>query len=285
MIKSERHILLDKNPVISHFSFSPPLVATADLKNEACFIFPINAEGNIYRTDGKKTVKTNNGILMRCGSYINKWESVDKSKDAEVVIIRFLPEILSQILDSDLQVSIKDNYDEKLQKNSSAVVPLDILLQKYLESLFFYFDNPQIVSTEIALLKIKELSLLLLKTNSPNPVKNLFLSLFEPAKFTLQDVVDANFRENLSMEELAKLSNMSISTFKRKFKNLIGEPPGSYIRKKRLEWALSMLKNSTVSVSDIAFDAGFEDPNYFSKVFSKHFGLSPSRYRLDFSSS
>lgn len=103
-------------------------------------------------------------------------------------------------------------------------------------------------------------------------------------KFTLQEIVDANFKENLAMEELAKLANMSISTFKRKFKNLIGESPGVYIRKKRLNWASSQLRGTNKSITDIAFDAGFRDPNYFSKVFSKHSGYSPSQYRLfDFS--
>ena len=285
MLKDKRQIFIGSDPVISHFNFTPPLVASAELKSEACFIFPINVKGNIYRVDGKKSVEATEGILMRCGNYINKWEAIDKDKDAEVVIIRLMPNILDKIIDEDLQNTIKKNFNKNSTTTSSIVVELDIMLNKYLESLLFYFDNPQIVSEEIALLKIKELSLLLLNSKTPNPVKDLFFSLFEPLKFSLQKIVDANFKEDLSMEELAKLSNMSVSTFKRKFKSLIGESPGFYIRNKRLNWASSQLKATDKPISEISFDAGFGDPNYFSKVFTKYSGISPSKYRLFHSSS
>lgn len=278
MIKERRHIYLANAPIISHFAFRPPLIASSDMKNEACFIFPINAQGKIYRQDGNKEVTEKEGVLMKCGQYINKWRGIDATQNSEVVIIRLLPNILEQILDNDIQKSLKEN-SSSLHNSTTEVVPLDNLLLRYLESLFFYFDNPDLVSDEIARLKIKELILLLLKTPQSNPVKALFARLYEPTKFSLKEIVDANYLEDLSLEEMAALANMSIATFKRKFKQFVGDSPGNYIRHKRLRLAARELLYTKKAVSEIAFDCGFSDPNYFAKAFSKQFGKSPTLYR------
>jgi len=239
----------------------------------------INVQGKIYRQDGHKEVKEKEGVLMKCGQYINKWRSMDANQNSEVVIIRLLPNILEQIFDNDLQKSLKHSLSRK-NKSTTEVIPLDNLLLRYLESLFFYFDNPELVSDEIVMLKVKELVLLLLKTPQSNPIKELFLRLYEPNKFSLQEIVDANYLEDLSLEEIAGLANMSIATFKRKFKQYVGDSPGNYIRKKRLQLAANELLYTKKSISEIAFDCGFNDSNYFAKAFSKQFGKSPTAYRL-----
>lgn len=278
MIKSKHQIRVKDRAVISHFSFIPPLKISADLENQACFIFPINLEGVIYRTDGKKEVGKEEGVLMKCGTYINKWQAIDPTQNSEIVIIRLFPDILSTIFDNDVKSFLKRSPLVS-SDTSSAIIELDELLKRYLESLLFYFDNPQLVSEELALLKIKELSLLLLKSEQSNPIKSLFLSLFEPTKFSLKEIVDLNVKEHLSLDELAALSNMSTPTFKRKFKNLIGVSPGQYIKNQRIELAALELKNTQKTIAEIAFDFGFQDPNYFSKSFSKRYGLAPTHYR------
>ena len=271
-------MLFGKEAVISHFEFVPPLDVIGNMDNEACFIFPVNSVGNVYRQDGCKQVGESEGILMKCGPYINKWNATVKGKNSEVVIIRFLPEILNHLLDNGIRKEL-NNYNRSKNTVTSEVVTLDLMLEKYLESLFFYFDNPQLVNEEIVFLKLKELCLLLVKTPQSNAVKELFLALFESVKFNLLGIVDKNYLEDLSISELASLSNMSTPSFKRKFKQLVGESPSRYIRNKRLKLACDELKNTSKNVSEIAFDCGYNDPNYFTKSFSKRFGLSPTEYR------
>ncbi|MBD9009716.1 MAG: AraC family transcriptional regulator [Clostridiales bacterium] len=50
-----------------------------------------------------------------------------------------------------------------------------------------------------------------------------------------------------------------------------------YIRKKRLEYACSMLKSGELSVAEVSEKAGFSDYNYFSRLFKKHYGVSPHK--------
>lgn len=261
---------------MSHFTFTPPLTAVSDLQNEACFIFPIDTEGNIYRRDGKIKVKPDEGVLMKCGTYVNKWSTIADKNVAEVVIIRISPRVIEAISESRAFELVKS---KTASLKTSATINLTILMQKYLDSLFFYFDNPSLVHDALVSLKVEELTMLLLNSDEPNPVIELISHLFETEKYDLKKVVDANVLENLSLDELASLCNMSTPSFKRKFKALIGSPPAQYIKQRKLAQAAKMLKGTDKTVATIAYDCGFESPNYFSKSFHKEYGYSPIQYR------
>ncbi len=276
MIIDQRHIEYEGQAVISHFKFEPPLVAASELSGHGCFIFPLNTRGDIYRQDGKKSVAEDQGILMKCGTYVNKWEGVKEGSPSEVVIIRLVPEVVETISEIKTAKLLYANYGEE---SSSAVIHLDELMNKFLENLFFYFDNPGLVNDELVALKIKELTLLLMNSKESNPLIDLLLTLFDAEKYQLKDIVDNHLYEQLSIGELATLANMSTPTFKRKFKAITGDSPGQYISQKRLMTAADMLEATTKNVSTIAYDCGFNDPNYFSKSFHSKYGVTPLEYR------
>ena len=83
----------------------------------------------------------------------------------------------------------------------------------------------------------------------------------------------------LGAEELSRAVNLSQSQLYRKMAALTGEPPNAFIRKIRLHRAKEMLQTTELTISEIAYDVGFNDPNYFSRTFSKEFGKTPSEYR------
>ena len=72
---------------------------------------------------------------------------------------------------------------------------------------------------------------------------------------------------------------MSLSTFKRNFKSVFNESPGRWITDKRITLASQFLNASDKTVSEIAYDCGFEDPSHFIKVFKKHVNVTPLVYR------
>ena len=276
MILDQRHITLEGRIIISHFRFTPPLVASSELQGQGCFIFPIGARGTVVRQDGNTQVSSEQGVLMKCGTYINKWEGTLDDEPAEVVILRLFPETIADSLETKTLSQLKERLSAPV---SAAVVDIDKLMQKYLESLFFYFDHPDLVTDELARLKLKELLLLLTGIQQPHVVFDVLSQLFDTDKFGLQEIVEANLFEDLSLEELAALANMGLSTFKRKFKDLVGQSPGQYIREKRLDTGAQLLRTTTKSVSEIAYEVGFSDPNYFSKAFRAMYGKAPMGYR------
>ncbi len=277
MILTQRHLELGGKAVISHFTFSPPLIAAADLDNTACFIFPIHTRGNIYRADGKTEITNTQGVLMKCGTYVNKWYNTDENAVSEVVILRLHPEVMQKVL-STTEVS---SFEKKeVTSPLNAVLELDVLLTKYLDSLFFYFDNKELATEELVALKVKELTLLLINSRNPNPVIELLSSLFYRDEYTLVEIVNANIFEDISLNEMAAIANMSPSTFKRKFKAEFQTTYSRYVMTKRLERARDLLiKKSKSTISEIAYDCGFNDPAYFTKSFKKKYQMSPTTYK------
>lgn len=89
------------------------------------------------------------------------------------------------------------------------------------------------------------------------------------------------YRRPLSITELAALSGRSLSTFKREFKELFQETPKKWITKRRLDEARFLFGTSDLTVSEICFAVGFENISYFSQLFRKQFGCSPSEIKRD----
>jgi AraC family transcriptional regulator len=91
--------------------------------------------------------------------------------------------------------------------------------------------------------------------------------------------VQSHLDEPLNLEALAGLTHFSVSHFHRVFKGMLGETIMDHLRRIRLERSCLMLTQSPVSVTEIAFDAGYDSLEAFSRVFRKTFGLSPSQCR------
>ena len=85
--------------------------------------------------------------------------------------------------------------------------------------------------------------------------------------------------EDLSLTELAAMAHFSPYHFHRIFRGMVGESIGEHIRRLRLERAATRLKNTQDSVTRLAFDAGYESHEAFTRAFRAMFGQSPSRFR------
>lgn len=79
--------------------------------------------------------------------------------------------------------------------------------------------------------------------------------------------------------ELCRVLNMSPSQLHRKLTAITHHTPVQLIRAVRLAHARVLLKKKDASVSEVAYDSGFKDPAYFSRIFSKTFNLSPSEFK------
>ncbi len=83
---------------------------------------------------------------------------------------------------------------------------------------------------------------------------------------------------DLKVDNFSKPLGCSKSQFYRKMISLTGKSPNTFIQEYRLNEALKLLSKKAGNVSEIAFQAGFSSPSYFSKCFKKKFGLLPVGY-------
>lgn len=98
----------------------------------------------------------------------------------------------------------------------------------------------------------------------------------------LREVIIAHLDQpEFDGNELARKVGFSSSQLHRKLTALTGLPAGRYIYQIRLGIARDMLKRKDLSISEVAYQTGFSDPAYFTKLFTKTFGQSPRKYRSD----
>ena len=141
------------------------------------------------------------------------------------------------------------------------------------------------------------------KESSPDVYYNLAFRLLISQKITLQriqkikasrastkkelfnrlniakNIIDDDFTHKISVADLAREAALSEFHFFRSFKEAFDQSPHQYILEKRLQLAKSLLLNDEMPVTEVAYQAGFNDIFSFSKAFKKQFNISPSRLR------
>ncbi len=94
-----------------------------------------------------------------------------------------------------------------------------------------------------------------------------------------RDRIDRDYAEPLDVPALARDALMSVGHFQRSFKEAFGETPYSWLMTRRIERAMSLLRNTTMSVTDVCMTVGCTSLGSFSSRFTELVGESPSAYR------
>jgi transcriptional regulator GlxA family with amidase domain len=100
-----------------------------------------------------------------------------------------------------------------------------------------------------------------------------------PAIEKSREWVQENFAEEITMEQLARLSHMSPFHFNRVFKQITRVSPYQYLLNFRMLHASHLLKTTDKTVSDIGWSVGFKRPDHFSYAFKSVNGFSPQHFR------
>ena len=96
----------------------------------------------------------------------------------------------------------------------------------------------------------------------------------------VHDIVINNItNENFGVVKLASLIGLSTSQTLKKVRAITGKSVNQYIRELRLSKAASLIKETDLTISEIAYKVGFSSQSYFNKVFRKRYGTTPSEYK------
>jgi len=85
--------------------------------------------------------------------------------------------------------------------------------------------------------------------------------------------------QKISVEDLARVSSLPMETFRKKFQTETGVPPLQYLLHYKIAKAKEMIGNQNMTIKQIAFEMGFTDPYYFSRLFKKFEHVSPQAFR------
>lgn len=228
--------------------------------------------GAVTLTCGRQswTVRKNEMILLRKTHSI----SYEKQGAEDTGLFESLLFAINDDLLKDFLTSQHVQIPQMTEELGTQVSPMSERLVAYCWSLAPYFNAPS--QTNPGLLRLKVMELLY---NVMDCSKNIFrqmLQLRQPVKTDIHRVVEENYTLPISLDELAYLSGRSLSSFKREFVDIYGESPARWIREKRLSKAHDMLCSSSLSVADVAYSLGFENPTHFSRIFKQKYGCAPS---------
>ncbi|MBR1558059.1 MAG: helix-turn-helix transcriptional regulator [Prevotella sp.] len=229
--------------------------------------------GSVKLTCGRQTwtVRKNEMILLRRAQSV----SYEKQGSEETGLFESQLFAINDELLKDFLTSQQAQIPQMTEELGTQVSPMSDRLVAYCWSLSPYFNDPSQVNPGLLRLKVMELLY-----NVMDCSKNIFrqmLQLRQPVKTDIHRVVEENYTSPISLDELAYLSGRSLSSFKREFQDIYGAPPARWIREKRLSKAHEMLRSSSLSVADVAYSLGFENPTHFSRIFKQQYGYAPSQ--------
>lgn len=273
VIKYKDRIIFEKIVMSSQFKRIPKLFQ----EEEACFLFLSKGAFHFRTPTNFLTFHEGDAMLSKCGNYFIEQVSLNEKQQEKTISAigaYFYPSIVKHFFQTDISI-------DQFQKNFDTI-KLDIqpLLKSFLNSIDFIIDHPQIADENLIVNKLKELLLILSKSEQSNTINAFVSSLFVPYEYEFSNIIQHNLYSNLSLNELAHLCNSSLATFKRRFVEFYNLSPAKYITLKKLEKSKQLLHLKSKPIADIAYECGFETVTNFNKVFKSHFKQSPTEYRL-----
>jgi len=279
MIVDHKSYELFGKAIVQNIKIKAPFSFDFPITDHACFLYMLKGDMQYHVNDYASNIPFKHSLFLNCVHASKTISNTSSGVVNEIMVVNFHPDILKKIYDREMPV-ILQSIDKVVSNKSTEVISNNFLIEKYVDGLLFYFQNPALVNEDILVLKLKEIILLLSQTANARAIQVIFSQLFSPITYTFKQVIEANLFSQLSIEELAQQNNSSVSSFKREFAKLYQDTPANYIKTKRLEKAATLLLNSTERIKDIAFNCGFNDLANFTKSFKKKYHCTPGDFRL-----
>jgi AraC-like DNA-binding protein len=157
----------------------------------------------------------------------------------------------------------------------------DVFLRNFIESLGLIMTSGQPVTQELQQVKLEEL-LLYISLSFPETFDKLYRYNYDSDRdLLIRQAVTANMFYTITVEELAFLCNMTLSTFKRHFAKIYGTSPSKWILAKRMEKAAQLLSQKHMIPSEIYQELGYENLSSFIKSFKQVYNTTPKQYQIN----
>lgn len=161
---------------------------------------------------------------------------------------------------------------------------------------YFFYNNVDLASTINKLIKecmstsitkdaLADLTLqeLLIRIIQTQTVKSIDDGIFNISNNPISEVIDfirLNLKENINLKSLSDKAGMSTTSFYRFFKRELGMTPIEFVLNEKIKSAKKLLKNPSIQINEVCYLSGFEDANYFIRLFKKYEGITPKQYQL-----
>ena len=245
-------------------------------KNKVCFsqnliCLMLEGEKEIYCADTFSAID-NSSLFLLCKGNSLMTEKKPVFCNFRSILIFFSDDFL---LDFMLKYKIERSTQLPPSPTGITVFEKDDFVRTFEQSLLL---GKSVFQNEVfRTIKIHEILIYLLNVNTADMECFIQRALSKNNSFLLQKLVNSDNCQKLTIEEMAFIANMSVSTFKRKFLEIYHTTPKKYFIQKRMKKAEILLLNKQ-KPSDFYLNLGYENLSSFSHEFKKYFGVSPSAF-------
>ncbi len=140
-------------------------------------------------------------------------------------------------------------------------------------------QSTSIFKDTIADLSLQELLVKIVQTQTLKGIKEGNAQTPNPHLSQIISIIRENITHKVNLINIAKKVGMSTSSLYRLFKNEMGISPIEFIIIERIKLAKQYLTDKNIYIKNVSYETGFENSNYFIRVFKRHEGITPKQYQ------
>lgn len=281
-------LAVGENIQMAHFRQDEDTNKANLLLDEHLLCFVLHGHKTLWHSQGKLQVQSDEGFFLAKGNYLRTERCIDPAMGYQSLVVRLSDEFLASVDDvGDGKTAngvSSDGAPAVAGQAPDQVFHLqeDVLVRGLVTQLTQYFQAPGEKARIESLLplKIRELLTLLLSAGANRGFDNVIRRLPSLKEPSLSALMEAHFRESLSLEQWAFLAGLSLSSFKRKFEAVFHMPPGRWIQQRRLEEAYHLLGHRRMNVTEVCFTVGFENLAHFVQAFKEKYHITPKQRQM-----
>ncbi|WP_420571139.1 helix-turn-helix transcriptional regulator [Kordia sp.] len=219
------------------------------------------------------SIKNDAFLIMKSGHCLMTENLSETNNFYKSILLFFSDEVLFQFLEK-YQITNKHIATTTAAK----ACEYDDFIKSFVKSLEGIHQLPLKLQQKLLQVKLEEILLYLVETKGTDFLLFLISAKDDQTSHFI-NVVESNKLHKLTLKELAFLSNMSVSSFKREFEKHFQQSPIKWFSQQRLEHAAFLLKNEAKRPSDIFEEIGYENLSNFVHAFKTKFGVTPKQYQ------
>lgn len=242
------------------------------------FSFLMEGEKRVYYAEKHAVIDNSQFLLLSSGNCIMSEKRISDEGIYKSVMLSFEPNVLTNFF-LKYPHACPERRENATAREPFLVFKKDSFLKNFVNSLCLMLEGGKSLSMDMKLLKFEEL-LLYMADRYPQQLLSLRDTIREDHEESIiRRSAETNIYNNVTVEELAFLCNMSLSTYKRKFGKVYGMTPAKWFLQKRMEQAATMLLAHGEKPSEIYHKIGYENHSSFTQSFKQIYGVTPSEYQ------
>ncbi|MDM1391291.1 helix-turn-helix transcriptional regulator [Myroides marinus] len=260
-----------ENIILYDYHTSKEILKQQVILDQNTFSFLVEGTKEVIFDNSCKTIDQSQFILMKAGHCLMT-EKLSTVHNYRSILLFFSNDRMIEFIN---KYNISLNHHSK--PSSVYTFVYDDFTSRFIESLSEINRLPLATKSKLLNLKLEEIMLYLLELYGSD-----FLLSFIPnnntqvQKFT--QTIESNILNKLTLNELAFLCNMSLSTFKREFEKQYAESPSKWFQNKRLEYAHTLLTHKNKTVTEIYLEIGYESTSSFIQAYKSKYGITPKQH-------